>query len=974
MCKKFLLLVCFVLVAGLSGTAQAGTAIDVNNFSFELDPNGDQIYCHDGITNVLAWQAAGSAYCGVDPYCLGDAEYDPNSLTMVCTPEECFTDNHSGCHCWAATHGIVYCYLQATKPSAPTYLYQNMDGNDADAVIAAGRKYKLMWDAMSEIYAGSLETAYSVAAFYYGGEPTADGNVVATVSYALEVWVGDLNEWEHEWEPNLTLNWVATEGHPAVGKTLGLRWFSPSPGGPVRAYTTTENVRLEWVWATDAYDPVPADGAEDVARDANLAWAPGLYSDRHIVYFSTDFYKVDTLHEDANQGIQDPNTFDPTPSGGQLDLGKTYYWRIKEVNDGFVNPGGGVPDPPWDGDVWSFTVTGYAMNPSPSDGEKNVPFIGTILSWTPGTDSNSHDVYFGTDGAAVENATTSSAEFETNTEANSHNPGAMLFGRKYYWRIDEVNVPGGTFVKGNVWTFTIAGFYPVDDFDSYANQGELWAVWKDYWVNATGAEVFPESDANFTEDGNAMMYKYGNADSPYYSEAYADVCDLGLTKNWTHSGLEVLTLSFLGQPGNALDDMYVALRDGSNVTGKVLYPDANELGIGWTGYREWNIELTEFVAANSVDVTDVDRITIGFGDKSAGGTGTVWFDNIMLYPPRCRPEMAFEKGSFDWDQNCEVDSDDLALLTERDWLMSATGNITATPPSAASLTGWWKMDDNIKSGPGLTDVVDSSAYGYHGQIVDPGKAPGENTGAHHDPCCVEGTGSFTFDAFDDYVNLPAFNLDSNTVTISAWVKRLDQPLEMYAGFVFCFFDPNDPCDPNAPGTGAGLGLGSGGTYGFRDWAPWEINYELCYFWEADLSGLPISWTWDFHTGLVVPPEEWIMATLVVEPTKASVYMYDGELQVATNYATHYAALFNGPTHIGEQMQHPNRYFGGNIDDVRIYSYSLSPAEVLYMGLQGAGSQYLSLEAWRTDADGDNIINFEDFGIMADNWLEELLWP
>ena len=982
MCKKFLLLVCFVLVAGLSSLAQAaGTPIDVNNFSFEFLADGNQIYCHGGIEEdgdypgLMGWKVDGTAYCGVDPYCLGDTDYDPNATPEnICYSEQCYTDNHDGCHCWPATHGIVYCYLQATKPSAPTFLYQNLDGNDSDAVITAGRKYKLMWDAMSEIYGGVLETAYSVPSFYYGGDPTAESNVVATTSYPLPVWIGDLNEWEHEWEPNLTLNWVATEGHPSIGETLGLRWFSPSPGGAVRAYTFTEYVRLEWVWATDAYDPVPEDGAKDVARDVNLAWTPGLYSDRHIVYFHTDFDKVDTLNEDANQGIQDVCTFDPTPSGGQFDLGKTYYWRIKEVNDGFVNPGGGIPDPPWEGDVWSFTVTGYAMNPSPSDGQKNLPFIGTILSWTPGTDSNSHDVYFGTDDTAVENATTSSSEFMDNNDTNSYNPGAMLFGRKYYWRIDEVNETAGTFVKGHVWSFTIAKYYPVDNFNTYVSTNEaeprLSGVWNDYFVNGTQAQVFLEKDANFTEDGNALKYLYENNLSPYYAEAYADITDLGIDPNWTTNGVEALRLAFKGEADNAIEPMYVALTDGSNRTGKVLYPDANEVNKQWKGFQEWNIELSEFVSANSVDVTDVTRITLGFGDKSAGGSGYVYFDNIMLYPPRCRPEMAFGEGSFDWDPACEVDSDDLALLAERDWLMSATGNVTATEPNSALLTGWWKMDDVAKS----PDVVDSSAYGYDGQIVDPGKSPGYDAYNHHDPCCVEGTGSLTFDAFDDYVNLPAFNLDSNTVTISAWVKRLDQPLEMYAGFVFCFYDPNDPCDPNAPGTGAGLGLGSGGTYGFRDWEPWEINYELCYFWTADLNDQPIDWTWDFHTGLVVPPEEWVMAALVVEPTKASVYMYDGELQVATNYAKHYAELFNGPAHIGEQMQHEDRFFGGNIDDVRIYSYSLSPAEVLYMGLQGAGSQYLSLEAWRTDADGDDIINFVDYGIMADNWLEELLWP
>ena len=970
MSKRVLFVICFVLVLGLS---RAGWAypIDINNFSFEYDNNGNQLYCHTGIDMVMAWQQDGGAYCGIDPYCLGDTDYDPCAIPAnICYSWQCYTDNHDGCHCWPATHGICYCYLQATSAGQPTFLYQNLDMNnsDANAVIALGRKYTLTFDAMSEIYRGTIDQIYTVPYFYYG-DGGGTHTILAQKGYLLPVWIGDHNEWEHEWTRDLTLTWVATEGDPAIGETLGIKWHSPNPSGSVRAYTTTENVRLEWEWATDAFDPVPADDAEDVARDVNLAWSPGLWADQHIVYFDTDYNNVATRHQDANQGMQGPNTFDPTAGGGQLDLGKTYYWRIVEVNENFEDPGGGVPSPPWYGSVWSFTVTGYATNPNPYDGEKNVPFVGTTLSWTPGTDSDSHDVYFGTDYSAVTNATTSSPEFKTPTDSNSHYPGAMMFGQKYYWRIDEVNEAASTFVKGNVWNFTVAEYYRVDEFEDYNNNPDLYLVWMDGFVNSSGAQVTIETDANYAEAGNSMMYDYGNGMSPYYSEAYADVCDLGITSNWTHSGLEVLTLSFMGKQGNALDDMYVALRDGSNRTGKILYPDVNEVGIGWTGFRQWNIELTEFVAANSVDVTDIDRITIGFGDKTAGGSGSVWFDNIRLYPPRCRPEMAFAEGSFDWDPACVVDNSDLALLAERDWLISATGNITATPPDVNFLTGWWNMDDNAKN----TDVLDSSDYAHHGVFYDPGKAPGYNTEKHHDPCCVEGTGSLTFDGVDDYVNLPAFDLNSNTVTISAWVKR-DGPQQMYAGFVACFYDPNDPCEPNAPGTGVALSLGSGGTYGFADWGPWEINHELCYFWSADMSEYAEGWTWDWHTGLLVPDDEWVMAALVVEPTKASVYLYDGELQAATNYTTHYNELFNGPSRIGDQMQHLERFFKGSIDDVRIYSYSATPGDVLYMALQGAGSQYVKLPWWRADADDDGTINFKDFGIMADNWLAELRWP
>jgi len=256
-------------------------------------------------------------------------------------------------------------------------------------------------------------------------------------------------------------------------------------------------------------------------------------------------------------------------------------------------------------------------------------------------------------------------------------------------------------------------------------------------------------------------------------------------------------------------------------------------------------------------------------------------------------------------------------------------------------------------------------------------APGA-TASHHTDDCAEGTGALTFGGGDDFIEVNSpLDINSNTVTISAWVKR-DGNQPMYAGIVNCFYDPNDPCDPNsdpnAPGTGAGLDFGSGGTYGFMQWDPWEINHELCYFWSADMSGWPEQWTWDWHTGLIVPNHVWSFVALVVEPSKATVYLDDGTLQAATNLTTHNKEPFNGPMRFGDQMQHLERFFKGAMDDVRIYDYSLTPGEILYLSQGASSSQYVTLPPGRPDADGDSKIDLKDYSIMAGNWLKEILWP
>jgi hypothetical protein len=71
--------------------------------------------------------------------------------------------------------------------------------------------------------------------------------------------------------------------------------------------------------------------------------------------------------------------------------------------------------------------------------------------------------------------------------------------------------------------------------------------------------------------------------------------------------------------------MYVTL----NGSAKVDNPDPEAARAArWT---EWNIDLQAF-ADQGVNLSSVNSITLGFGSVS-GGTGTVLFDDIRLYPP-----------------------------------------------------------------------------------------------------------------------------------------------------------------------------------------------------------------------------------------------------------------------------------------------------------------------------------------------------
>ena len=956
--KKLYFLVCFVSVFFLCSTVEGGTPIDVNNFSFEFDSNdGSQILCHMGIDGVLAWEQSGSAWVGVDPYCLGDANYDPCAIPEnICYSWECYTDDHQGCHCWPATHGVVWSYIQATDR---TYLYQELDPNDPNARIASGRKYTLTYDSMSEIYQGVLDFLSAHAGFFYGRGDANHVDIVST-SYVLPVWIGDFEEWKHEWVTNLTLEWVCPPGHPDINEVLGIKFWTPSPAGSVRAYIQVDNVRLEWSWATEAYNPTPADGADFVSRETELSWIPGLWADTssggHIIYFGTDWDDVNDRSRSggSNEGVLDTNSFDP----GTLELGQTYYWTVTEVNDAYVHVEG-IPDPPWLGEIWSFTVEGRAANPRPEDRSTEASLY-SVLKWDPGTDSEEHDVYFGTDFEEVNEADDSDVNvFKCTQSPNSYDPGILDLGQTYYWRIDEVRNSGADMIKGYVWSFTVAEYFMIDDMESYvAYVNDIFDTWIPGGTAVIGLKT-SEDDANYVleEEGNSMEYRFRNQYSPYYGETSRS---FDPAEDWTVSGFRALTLYFradMGNPPVVAQPMYVFVSDGVE-TGTVEYDDPNDLIRGRAGWQEWNIDLQEFADAG-VDLSNVTELGIKIGDGTSTGEGYVYFDDISLYPRRCVVEEA--AGSFTND--CDVDIDDLAVLAS-DWLIMGIGNITGIVPSTTGLFGHWTMNDNTNT----SEVLDSSGNGNHGVLYDDVGGGGDlvegDTDDHStSPGAVDDYG-LDFDGEDDFVKLPALDVNSNTITIAAWVKREPEG-HAYDGIVMSSnnYDPDNEIP--GPNYTAGLQFGS-------DTTDWSANYELSFMWTG--------YSWEWHTGLFVPPGEWTFTALTVAPEVATLYLYDGMfLEAARKYDTYEPLPWNTSFHIADQMQfgppsESERFFPGAVDDVHIYNRTLSAEEILYLALQGPGSWYVPLESWRANANEDDVVNLADYAIMADSWLTEVLWP
>ncbi len=96
---------------------------------------------------------------------------------------------------------------------------------------------------------------------------------------------------------------------------------------------------------TYARQPDPGVGETDVDTEAVLTWRAGRDAALHEVYLSAAESAVVEGTESIDTVAE--NRYDV--SGLNLDLSRTYYWKVNEVNDA-------EPIVAWAGDVWSFTT------------------------------------------------------------------------------------------------------------------------------------------------------------------------------------------------------------------------------------------------------------------------------------------------------------------------------------------------------------------------------------------------------------------------------------------------------------------------------------------------------------------------------------------------------------------------------------------------------------------------------------------
>jgi hypothetical protein len=376
----------------------------------------------------------------------------------------------------------------------------------------------------------------------------------------------------------------------------------------------------------------------------------------------------------------------------------------------------------------------------------------------------------------------------------------------------------------------------------------------------------------------------------------------------------------VGLASNSPDRLYVALEDSAGQVKDVAHPDPNAVLLNT--WQEWNIPLSDFSDAG-VNLQSIKKMYIGVGDRDApklGGTGLMYIDDILLYRPRCVPDII--KPSGDFNNDCTVGYPDLEMLAD----------------------SWLRI------------------------VWDP-------TGGH------DGGGGILFGPTGDYIAIEDlfYSTPGRTgVSVSSWI-RTNSGANQY----IISFDRNEYYRL-AINSQSAAGEGQVG---------WHVATDAGILDSGSVTRVDDD-QWHHVVGVFDAGTATIYIDGIAEPSMTLGTTYgSGNTRYGFLCANSEAPAFDDPTPVAYPIQ--------RLDDVRVYNYALSAADVTGLAqgtadpatgpilwykldetsgsvaADSSGNGYdghLMFSWFETNLHDDTTIDFKDYAILADSWLDEMLWP
>jgi len=162
-----------------------------------------------------------------------------------------------------------------------------------------------------------------------------------------------------------------------------------------------------------------------------------------------------------------------------------------------------------------------------------------------------------------------------------------------------------------------------------------------------------------------------------------------------------------------------------------------------------------------------------------------------------------------------------------------------------------------------------------------------------------------------------------------------------------------------------------GLFGQNDVIEMGFNAGNISIWTSAAATTQTAWTFANLT--------WHHVAAVADPTSMKIYL-DGQLAVTGGGAANYgSSTFTFNIGGGGIWDATGNWFSGQTDEVRVYSRALSQAEI--GSLAGKTAPYtqdlyvlLTPQDPAIDMNSDGTINLKDYALLADTFLDEVLWP
>jgi hypothetical protein len=332
----------------------------------------------------------------------------------------------------------------------------------------------------------------------------------------------------------------------------------------------------------------------------------------------------------------------------------------------------------------------------------------------------------------------------------------------------------------------------------------------------------------------------------------------------------------------------------------------------------------------------------------------VYFEDIRLYETRCvlserDPDFAlvdFAPVGYLTSGDCKVDNQELTILVD-DWL--AEDDVVATQnPGEANLVAYYPLDEG--DGNNAEDVVGDHNGTLAGDVswITPGLIG--NSAIH-----VPFTSGSRVD-INTWNPVGNWAPDTNTgdLTLAVWA-RWAGPTGLPQGLISkrdLVWDVN------------GLMFG----FEITDWPAYQTNM------------LALRGSNDVTSGNVTMHQylgRWTHFAATVDVNVATLYINGGEVASGTfTFGPNTVASMAIGNTTGKNGDAQTQTFNGDLDEVRIYNRALTAAEVAYLADTTPGDDELHIpvpsaaEVYQEEPEGQRRVNFKDFAMVANKWLEE----